>query len=162
MHLTDNFKRTSIAGVALKNSTLRNGQDSPIWSADVYLTGRKVGMVINEGNGIVTDIKDEDVAAVVSALKAVEYVIQDPSDDSKVPAPANDFAYFEQALENMGDELDELKALKAKTKRNTLFDLNDGQRYTVKMPFSEALAVDIRNMHRDKLVCIINEEIAAL
>lgn len=162
MHLTENLKRASSAGVVLKNSTLRKGLDSPIWSADVYLSGRKLGTVVNEGNGIVTDIVEGDVAAAVAALKAADYVLQDPADNSKLPAPLNDFGYFEQALENLGDELDALKSLKAKIKKNTLFDLNNGMRYTVKMPFSEALAVDIRKTHGDRLVCIINEELAAL
>lgn len=162
MQLIDNIKRSTQAGIALKDYKAANGMDGRMWSADLMVDGVIVGQLVDQGLGhLDTSCNDADVSAVCSALKLSGYDLA-PGDDFPLPIPTNDFGFFEEAVGLMAAELDDLKALKKSLKHKTLFELSDGRTYETKAAYTPMLGQRLRKELGDKLTCIINEELAAL
>lgn len=162
MQLIDNIKRSTQAGIALKNYKAANGMDGRMWSADLVLNGAMVGQLVDQGLGhLSTSCSDAAVTAVSSALKLSGYDLA-PGDDFPLPIPTNDFGFFEQAAGLMAAELEDLKSLKKAVKHKTVFELSDGRSYEIKAPYTPMLGELLRKEHGDKLTCIIYEELAAL
>lgn len=162
MELFTNIKRSKNAGVELKDYGIAKGMDGQIWSADLHFNGKKVGQLVDEGlDSVATDIPGEVVSAIVASLKATEYVL-DADMIGNTPVQTNEFAYFECATSCMAIEVAELDALKKATKKTTHFVRTDGKTYVMKFPFDAETAELIRKTEGDRLVCIINEELAAL
>lgn len=163
MELIANIKRSKAAGVELKNYRAANSMDGRIWSADLYLNSRKVGELVDHGHGHVSsNTSDADVAAVIAALKAAGYLLDTDVDAQTVDESHEDFAYFEGAVGYMAIEVEELKSLKKATSKTTHFVRSDDKTYIMKFPFDAETAALIRASEGDRLVCIINEELAAL
>lgn len=163
MDLIDNITRSKMAGVEFKRYKSANGMDGRIWSADLYLNGRRLGELVAEGFGpLATNVSSDDVSAVATALKGAGYVLEAPDEEFPVPVPPGDFGYFETALGFMAAEVEDLKALKKKAKVKTMFELTDGMCYEIKAPFTTLIGDQIRKEYGDRLKCITNEELAAL
>lgn len=166
MQFIESIKKVVAAGVALKKLKHMEGPDGLIWSCDVYLSGKRLGSVLDDGNGggLLFDIKNDDLAKLATALRAVDYPLNATGELGDL-TPKTDHAYVEWVLPYIADNLESLKKTKRIAKTKTMFVLEgdvEGDYWVLKTLYTTDLAARLRETHGKALKCIVNEALVGL
>lgn len=142
MKLIENNRKVRDAGVDVKGLKKTPGHDGMVWSCSVYLDGAKIGGVQEDvnGAGLWVNISPESQAKFVSALKGVDYPVNDLAfEDLGMTCPEDNAGYIEWVLPKIVNELEALKQLKKKCKTRTLYQLQtdtDATHWYISQPFT--------------------------
>lgn len=142
MKLIDNNRKVRAAGVSVKGLKKTRGHDGNVWSCSVYLNGVKIGGVQEDvnGAGLWVNISPESQENFVTALKGVEYPVNDLAfEELGMTCPEDNTGYIEWVLPKIVNELEALKALKKKCKTRTLYQLKtdpDDAHWFITQPFT--------------------------
>lgn len=164
MKLIENNRKVRAAGVDVKGMKKTPGHDGMVWSCSVYLDGAKIGGVQEDvnGAGLWVNISPESQAKFVSALKGVDYPINDLAfEDLGMTCPEDDTGYIEWVLPKIVNELMALKPLKKKCKTMTLYQLRtdeDAKYWFLSEPFTPELKEQLQSKYDVKL--FLNEVLA--
>lgn len=159
------LKQAKAAAIQLKNLKSMPTHDGEAWSCTVYLNGIKLGPVFEGGHGgcIEVDFSEAQQQALVDRLKAVGYELDLVHPQFTLDAPTTAYGYLELSLPDISAAFEELKVVKRKLKKNTLYRLKSQKPddYMIsKTPFSPDVAAKLRKHYGDDLDIIFNEELA--
>ncbi|WP_153785361.1 hypothetical protein [Pseudomonas sp. EMN2] len=120
----DNLDAAKKANVQVKSYSRTDTNRGVAWSCNVYLGGKKLGMVSNDGSGGMTmvDISTDLQRQVVEALKVAGYQLELTLGDCLIDEPDTVEGWFEFAIGQMGDEVFELKYYKRRAKTHTFVE----------------------------------------
>ena len=124
MNTFKNLEAAKKANVQVKSYSRTETHRGVAWSCNVYLDGKKLGMVSNDGSGGMTrvDIGIDLQKQVVDALKAASYQLELTLGNCVLDEPDTVDDWFEFAVGQMGDEVYELKAYKRRAKTHTFVE----------------------------------------
>lgn len=121
------------------------------YSASIYVDGKRIGLVRNDGQGgcNMYDWFDRE------AGRRLE-------EHAEAQETEHDFEKLDQFINALADEFEERKALKRKCKTHVLFRLKgdeEGSWRTIRAKFEPRVENHIRTKHGDNLEAIANETI---
>lgn len=119
-----NIDAAKKAAVQVKSFTQSETHRGVAWSCMVYLEGRKLGQVSNDGTGamIRVDFSADQQKQIVDALKASGYELVLVCGDTVFDEPDSVESWFELAIGQIGDESAQLKSLKRRTKTRIIVE----------------------------------------
>lgn len=165
MKLIENIKAAKASGVQVKSFSMTETHRGVAWSCNVFLDGKKLGMVDNSGNGGHTDIGfDTDLQKkVVTLLKDHGYKLTLTLGDMAIEEPSGIDTWLSFAVGQMGDELAELKSYKRKAKTGIFITKTTVPVFAFhKMEDTPRNREAIKAHHGDAFIAFLNEEFAAL
>lgn len=168
MKIIENYRKALAAGISIKGLKSSKGHDGPIWSCSVYLSGVKLGDIREDGwgGGLIIEISPSSQSELVSALKKVEYPLDELSfKDLGEYGPTTDAGYIEWVLPKIVDELEAIKKMRRAVKTKTLYQLYsdpDAQHWTWGVLFCPEVKADLQEQYGDNLKLIINETLSSL
>lgn len=126
-------------------------QETDCFSASIYVDGKRIGEVRNDGQG-----------------GSHEYSWSDPTAGKQLEAWAQtqpaEFDKLDQIINNLLDRQDIIAQLKRLTKKQTLFrfpETEKGAWRTVKSPFDAKVKEHLVKKYGDRIQCIANEDLEA-
>lgn len=165
MQLIDNLKAVKASGVQIKAFKMIETHRGIAWSASVYLDGKKLGMVDNDGSGGMTHVRfgKAEQEQVMSALKKQGYTLKLTYGDLTVDEPTLTDEWVSFVVAQIGDELDELKAYKKQCKKGIYVARTEEPTFVYhKAEDSERMRAAIKASHGATFVAFLNEEFTAL
>lgn len=135
------------------------------WSCNLYLNGKKLGMVSNRGDGGMThiDFGADEQSEVVALLKQHGYKLVLTYGELTVPEPDSNTDWLEFAVPQIGDEMAEIKSYKRKMKTGIYFEKKTAPVFAFyKAEDTPRLREQIKAHYGSDFVGFLNEEIAAL
>ncbi len=165
MQTIDNLKAVKAAGVRVQSYSTTETDRGVAWSCNLYLNGKKLGMVSNRGDGGMTHIEfsADEQSEVVALLKQHGYKLMLTYGELTVPEPEGNTDWLEFAVSQIGDELAEIKSYKRKMKTGIYFEKKTAPMFAFyKGVDTPNLRDQLKRHYGDDFVCFLNEEIAAL
>lgn len=165
MQLIDNLKAVKASGVQIKAFSMTETHRGVAWSASVYLDGKKLGMVDNNGNGGMTHVGfgNAEQEKVRSLLKKHGYTLKLTYGDLTVEEPALTEEWISFVVGQIGDEQHEVKAYKKKCKKGIYVERNVEPTFVYHTAEdSERMRAAIKASHGATFVAFLNEEFTAL
>jgi hypothetical protein len=165
MKLIENLKAAAAAGVSVKAWSTTETHRGVAWSCKVYLDGKKLGMVSNEGCGGMTriDFGAAEQSQVVQRLKAHGYKLELTLDGTTVSEPTDDSEWLDFAIGQIGDELTMLKQYRRKAKTQVFVERRTKPPVVVyKAADNPQVRTAIKHQLGDDFVAFLNDDFAAL
>lgn len=165
MQTIDNLKAVKASGVQLKSFSQTETDRGVAWSCNIYLNGKKLGMVSNRGDGGMTHIEfgPDEQSEVVALLKKHGYKLLLTYGELTAPEPDNNTDWLEFAIPQIGDEMAEIKTYKRKLKTGIFFAKKTAPTFAfIKFEDTPQRREQIKSHYGDDFVCFLSDEIAAL
>lgn len=162
MQLFENLDAAKAAQVQVKSFSMIETHRGVAWSCSVFLKGKKLGMVSDEGNGGITrfTFPVSQQQEVMEALKASGYKLQLKLGETYITEPDGIESWVAFAVSQMGDEAAELNGYKRGTKTKTFVEkLSEPTFAAFKTPDTPQVREKLKQQLGDDLVGFLNDKI---
>ncbi|WP_122744906.1 hypothetical protein [Pseudomonas viridiflava] len=164
MQSFENLDAVKNAQVQIKSFKQAETHRGWSWSFVVYLNGKRLGLVSNDGSGSMTrvDFKLTQQKQFMLALKSAGYKLQLTCGDVIFTEPETVETWLEFAVGQIGVELDELKSIRRRAKTQTFVEKRSEPRFAAfKAEDTPANRAALQRQLGSDLVRFMNDAIRA-